>query len=90
MSLSQVQKCLFDYLRAKGHAPPDNKPEILMEAYDLTEEERRAVETLDVSKLYAMGTHPVIINSFTRSMGYRLADYRPLLAGSAAAKPDLT
>jgi hypothetical protein len=29
MSLYQVQKCLFDYLRAKGHAPPDNKPEIL-------------------------------------------------------------
>jgi hypothetical protein len=90
MSLYQVQKCLFDFLRAKGRAPPDNKPEVSVKGYELTEEERKAVETPDVSKLYAMSTHPVIINSFSRSMGYRRADYRPLLAGSAAAKPDLT
>jgi hypothetical protein len=87
MSLYQVQKCLFDYLRAKHHAPPDNKPDVSVEGYDLTDEERKAVETLDVGKLYAMGTHPVIINSLCRSMGFKRADYRPLLAGSAAAEP---
>lgn len=83
MSLYQMQKCLFDYMRAKKHAPPDRKPDISVKGYALTDEERTAVETLDVGKLYAMGTHPVIINSLCRSMGYRRADYRPLLAESA-------
>ncbi len=83
MGLYQMQKCLYDYMRAKKHAPPGQKPEISAEGYDLTDEERKAVETLDVGTLYAMGTHPVIINSLCRSMGYRQADYRPLLAESA-------
>jgi len=26
MSLHQIQKCLFDYLRAKEHAPSGEKP----------------------------------------------------------------
>jgi hypothetical protein len=87
MSSYQMQKALFDYLRAKHHAPPGEKPEPSVEGYDLTDEERKAVETLDVGKLYTLGTHPVIINSLCRSMGYKRADYRPLLAGSAAARP---
>ena len=58
--------------------------------YDLTDEERKVVETLDVGNLFAMGTHPLAINSLCRSMGYRRADYRPLLAGSAAAEPGRT
>ena len=90
MSQYQMQKCLFDYLRAKKHAPPDQNPDVSVEGYDLTDEERKVVETLDVGKLFAMGTHPVIINSLCRSMGYRRADYRPLLAGSAAAEPGRT
>jgi hypothetical protein len=90
MSLYQVQKCLFDYLREREHAPSDAKPDISVDGYDLTDEERKAVESLDVGTLYAMGTHPVIINSLCRSLGYRRADYRPLLAGSAAAEPRRT
>ena len=49
----------------------------------LTDEERKVVETLDLGKIYAMGAHPVIVNSLARSMGYRRSDYRPLLAESA-------
>ena len=90
MSQYQMQKCLFDYMRARKHAPPERKPVISVAGYDLTDEERKAVETLDVGRLYAMGTHPVIINSLCRSMGYRRADYRPLLADSAAAEPGRT
>jgi hypothetical protein len=86
MSVYQVQKCLFDYLRAKEHAPAGEKPDVSVEGYDLNEAERKAVTTLDVGALYAMGTHPVIINGLCRSMGYRRADYRPLLAGSAPAE----
>ena len=86
MSIYQVQKCLFDYLRAREHAPKDARsrrsPTIAAQGYDLTDEERKAVESLDLGTLYAMGTHPVIINGLARNMGYRKADYRPLLAGS--------
>ncbi|WP_396909280.1 hypothetical protein [Mycolicibacterium sp.] len=84
MSLYQVQKCVFDYLRARHHAPAGQKPEVTVEGYDLTDHEREVIEALDVGELYKMGTHPVIINGLCRSLGYRRADYRPLLAGSAA------
>ena len=47
MSQYQMQKCLFDYLRAKKHAPPDQKPDVSVEGYDLTDEERKVVETLE-------------------------------------------
>lgn len=86
MSIYQVQKALFDYLRAREHAPTNARPEIgdvvARGEYDLDDEERKAVEALDLGTLYAMGTHPVIINGLARNMGYRKADYRPLLAGS--------
>jgi hypothetical protein len=87
VSIYQVQKCLFDYLRAREHAPKDERPDIATIAargYELTDEERKAVESLDLGTLYAMGTHPVLINGLARNMGYRKADYRPLLAGSLA------
>jgi hypothetical protein len=85
MSVYQMQKALFDYMRARHHAPPGEKSEPKADGYDLSDEERKAVETLDIGTLYAMGTHPVIINGLCRSMGYKRADYRPLLAESAAA-----
>lgn len=84
MSLYQVQKCVYQYLRARHHAAPGAKPDVTVDGYDLTDHERKVVETLDIGELYKMGTHPVIINSLCRSLGYRRADYRPLLAGSAA------
>ena len=31
-----------------------------------------------------MGVHPVIINGFCRALGYKRADYRPLLEHSGA------
>ena len=31
-----------------------------------------------------MGTHPVIVNGFCRALGYKRADYRPLLENSGA------
>ncbi len=86
MSVYQVQKALFDYLRAREHAPKGEQPDIATVVtrgnYDLDDEERKAVEDLDLGTLYALGTHPVIINGLARNMGYRKADYRPLLAGS--------
>ena len=37
--------------------------------------------------IYAMGTHPVIVNGFCRALGYKRADYRPLLENSGAVPP---
>ena len=83
MSLYQVQQCLFDYLRAMEDAPPGSKPEITTTGYDLTDAERAAMTAGDVGAFYAMGVHPVIINGYCRAIGYKRADYRPLLAGVA-------
>jgi hypothetical protein len=82
MSLYQVQQCLFDYLRAMEDAPPGPRPDILTAGYDLTEVERSALAGGDVGAFYTMGVHPVIINGYCRAMGYKRADYRPLLAAA--------
>ena len=83
MSLYEVQQCLFDYLRAMENAPPGERPDIVTEGYELTEDERTALTQGDVGTFYTMGVHPVIINGYCRAMGYKRADYRPLLAGVA-------
>ena len=83
MTLYQVQQCLFDYLRAMENAPPGTKPDISIAGYDLTDDEGAALVNGDVGAFYNMGVHPVIINGYCRAMGYKRADYRPLLAGVA-------
>ena len=84
MSLYQMQQCLFDYLRSMENAAEGTpRPELSVEGYDLTEEERTALVNGDVTAFYEAGTHPVIINGYCRAMGYKRADYRPLLARAA-------
>jgi len=83
MSLYQVQQCLFDYLRAMENAPAGARPAIRTSGYELTESEEIALTTGDVGAFYTMGVHPVMINGYCRAMGYKRADYRPLLAGVA-------
>jgi hypothetical protein len=90
MSLFQVQQCLFDYLRALENAPTGSKPDIQTDGYDLTDTEREALRTGDVGTIYAMGTHPVIVNGYCRAMGYKRADYRPLLEAAAKREPRRT
>jgi hypothetical protein len=89
VSLYEVQQCLFDYLRALEGAQPGTKPEIRLDGYELSEPERAALTSGDVGAFYSMGVHPVIINGYCRAMGYKRADYRPLLSG-VAPKPRRT
>lgn len=84
MSLYQLQRALFDHLRRLEDAGDGPKPEIQTEQYDLTDEELRVLRETDIGAIYAMGTHPVIINGFCRAAGYKRADYRPLLENSGA------
>lgn len=79
MSLYMVQRCLFDHLRRLEAAGDGPKPAIVTEGYTLTPEEVRAVTEPDIGAIYAMGAHPVIISGFCRALGYKRADYRPLL-----------
>ena len=83
MSLFQVQQCLFDYLRALEDPNQPSKPEIRLDGYDLTDEERKVLSDGDVGAMYRMNVHPVIINGYCRAMGYKRADYRVLLEEAA-------
>lgn len=85
MSLYQMQRALFDHLRRLEDAGDGPKPAVQTEQYDLTDEEKRAITEPDIGAIYAMGTHPVIINGFCRALGYKRADYRPLLEAAAHA-----
>ena len=48
MSVSQVQKCLYNSCAQRNAPRPEQKPDISAEQYDLTDAERKAVDTLDI------------------------------------------
>ncbi len=69
MSAYQLNKAVFDRLRTADGA------------YDLTDDERRALDDQDVRALYQLGLHPVLLNAFARAIGLRRDDYRVMLDG---------
>jgi hypothetical protein len=86
MSLYQLHRCVFDFIRS-GEAKSGNaRPVFDVSRYELTEPERTAFEDRDVGALYQLGLHPVLLNAFCRATGYTRDDYRKVL--SAFAKPD--
>jgi hypothetical protein len=87
MTLYMVQRCLFDHLRRLEAAGDGPKPDIVIEGYNLTPEEEKALLEPDIGAIYAMGVHPVILNWFSRALGYKRADYRPLLEQSGVVPP---
>jgi hypothetical protein len=81
VSLYELQRCLFDYLRAMENTTEGSpRPDLSVEGFDLTEAEREALVNGDIAAIYAAGTHPVIVNGYCRALGFKRADYRPLLA----------
>src|SRR5689334_11133338 len=81
VSLYQLQRCVWDRLRA-GEANSrsnGNGSHFDARGYDLTDEERQAFETRDVAALYRLGLHPVLLNAFCRASGYSRDDYRKAL-----------
>ena len=79
MSLYQLHRCIFDYMRA-GEVSSGKAPAFDISSYDLTEDERKAVESRDIAALYVMGLHPVLLNGFCRASGYSRDEYRAVLA----------
>jgi hypothetical protein len=82
MSLYQLHRCVFDYLRA-GEVASGEAPDFDVSRYDLTDEERKSFESKDVAALYQMGLHPVLLNGYCRAIGYARSDYRAILAAQA-------
>ena len=80
MSLYEMQRCLFDYLRSMENAVEGSpRPDLSVEGFELTDGEREALVKGDIAAIYAAGTHPVIVNGYCRAKEYKRADYRSLL-----------
>jgi hypothetical protein len=80
VSLYQLHRCVWDYVRASAVSSSNAGPHFDESKYDLTEEELQAFEAKDVASLYRLGLHPVLLNAFCRASGYTRDDYRKVLA----------
>jgi hypothetical protein len=78
VSLYQLQRCVWDSIRA-GQVSGSTKRVFDVDSYDLTEDEKQAVERADVGRLYQIGLHPVLLNGFCRASGFSRDDYRGML-----------
>lgn len=76
MSLFQTQKLLYQLnrdpeLQTRFRAAPDD----VLSDYDLTEEEREALATLDVGLLYVLGVNGQILMHFAAFSGLEWTEY---------------
>jgi hypothetical protein len=76
VSLYQVHKLIHDRL---GLFSTGAGTELDFAGYDLTEPERAALAGDDIGARFAMGVHPVLINSYCRALGFKRDDYRAML-----------
>lgn len=79
MSLYQLHRCIFDFMRA-GEVSSGAAPEFDASRYDLADEERKAFESEDIAALHQLGLHPVLLNGYCRAVGYGRDEYRAKLA----------
>ncbi len=56
-------------------------PDRYLAAFDLTDEERRALRQRDILKLWDLGAQPYILRGFQRRNGISDADFNAALAG---------
>ncbi len=88
MSLYQMQQAVFDHLRRLEDPDDARRPDdILVDGYDLTEEERTALLAGDVAAFHNHHVHPVLINAYCRANGWKRADYRQLFPAGSATVP---
>jgi hypothetical protein len=79
MTVYQLQRCAWDAIRAAAVKSENSGHHFDVGRYDLTEDERRAIEQRDITALYRLGLHPVLLNAFARMAGFGRDDYRKLL-----------
>lgn len=79
MSLYQLHRCVYDFVRAGG--VNSSAPSAAFDAsrYDLSDDERKAFEAKDVAALYQLGVHAVLLNGYCRAIGLVRDQYRKVL-----------
>lgn len=83
VSLYQVQKLLFHVNRdPKVRARFPDERERLVQDYELTVDERRAILETDFHALYGMGVHSLLLGPLAASLGLSFPDYLAILRGS--------
>lgn len=69
MSIYQVDKvCRYLILNPEERSRFRADPRAFLVDYDLTEAEQKALSERDAAALYAMGTHPFLLNTWWRNM----------------------
>jgi len=81
VSVYQLQRCVWDAIRASAVKSDNSGHPFDVSRYDLTDAERQAVVDQDPAALYRLGLHPVLLNAFCRVAGYDRDTYRKALAG---------
>jgi hypothetical protein len=82
MSLYQLQRCVYDWVRAgevNSADEGDGRLGFSTAGYELTDEERKVFETKDVAGMYQLGLHQVLLNRFCRAAGFARDEYRKIL-----------
>jgi hypothetical protein len=83
VSLYQVQKLLFDVNRDRQvQARFLHERERLVEDYELTPAERRAILETDFHTLYQMGVHSLLLGPLAATLGLSFPDYLAILRGT--------
>jgi hypothetical protein len=76
MSLYQMQKFLFDINRDRGvQAEFRERPQGVLERYELTPEERSAVTQGDIGLLFVLGVNGQLLMHYAAFLGMPWADY---------------
>jgi hypothetical protein len=76
MSLYQMQKFLFDINRDRDlQRQIREEPQNVLNRYDLSGEERRALETGDIGLIYVLGANGQLLMHYAALLGLPWADY---------------
>ena len=76
MSLYQVNKLLRDVnCSAELAQRCTAEPDVLLQRYDLTQEERDAIKGWQVRKLYEMGANPLLLLTYSMATGKDMRAY---------------
>lgn len=82
MSLYQLHRCVYDWVRAgevNSADAGDGRLNFDMSGYELTDDERKAFENKDVAAFYQLGLHRVLLNRYCRAAGFARDEYRKIL-----------
>ncbi len=87
MSLYYVQKLFYHLLvdaRARERFKTDC--ESMLADYKLAPEELRAIKSVDVTALYRMGAHPLLLRPFVGLHGIGMPEYLKAISGLEGEK----